>query len=78
MPPDLVIMPIAPTFCFRSVFCAPAKMVPAKVVWMVDFAVFARVSCGWKVSVSAAMAGRGKRVAASGYSARVDVYGIVA
>lgn len=57
MPPDRVKMPMAPTFCFRSVFCTPAKMAPQAVSLSVVLAVFASVSRGWKVSCSSAMAG---------------------
>jgi hypothetical protein len=55
IPPERVKMPIAPTFCLRSVFCTPAKTAPAVVNFSVVLAVLARVSCGWKWS--SAMAG---------------------
>jgi len=56
MPPDLVRMPMAPTFCLRRVFWTPATIAPTAVVWSVVLAVFERASRGWKV-VSSAMAG---------------------
>jgi hypothetical protein len=57
MPPERVKMPMAPTFCLRSVFWTPAMIAPTAVVWSVVFAVFASASRGWKVSSWSAMAG---------------------
>jgi hypothetical protein len=51
------MMPMAPTFCLRSVFCTPAMMAPTAVVWSVVLAVFASASRGWKVGSWSAMAG---------------------
>lgn len=57
MPPDRVMIPMAPTFCFRRVFCTPAITAPTAVIWSVVFAVFASASRGWKVACWSAMAG---------------------
>lgn len=57
MPPERVRMPMAPTFCLRSVFCTPATMAPTAVVCSAVLAVFERASRGWKVACWAAMAG---------------------
>ena len=46
MCPDRVMIPMAPTFCLRSVFCTPAKMAPAAVVCSVVVTVLDSVSCG--------------------------------
>jgi hypothetical protein len=58
-PPDRVIMPMAPTFCLRSVFWTPAMMAPIAVVWRVVLAVLERASRGWKVGWSAMAGGLG-------------------
>lgn len=55
MPPERVKMPMAPTFCLRSVFCTPARTAPTAVSCSAVLAVLARASRGWKVTCWSAM-----------------------
>ena len=66
------MIPMAPTFCFRSVFCTPAMMAPTAAVCKTVLPVFPMVSRGWKVACCWAMASGCASVSSASSASTVD------